>query len=130
MESPHHKEAKAIIDSLRRGGPWAVPWPCLHEFIAVVTSARVFKKPTPIAAAFAAADAWAAGGNLHFLAESSRHLDELRNLAIRAKISGARIHDARIAVICLQHGVRELWTADRDFSSFPQLKTQSPLVEK
>jgi predicted nucleic acid-binding protein len=30
--------------------------------------------------------------------------------------------------LCLQHGVRELWTADRDFSAFPQLKTHNPLV--
>jgi predicted nucleic acid-binding protein len=38
------------------------------------------------------------------------------------------IHDARIAAICLQHGVSELWTADRDFSRFPKVKVRNPLV--
>ena len=54
----------------------------------------------------------------------------LRELARAAKLSGPRIHDARIAALCLHHGVRELWTADRDFSMFPKLKTRNPLVKK
>ena len=29
-----------------------------------------------------------------------------------------------------QHGVRELWTADRNFSVFPKLKTRNPMVKK
>jgi len=35
---------------------------------------------------------------------------------------------AAIAAICLSHGVTELWTADRDFSYFPELRTNNPLV--
>jgi predicted nucleic acid-binding protein len=38
------------------------------------------------------------------------------------------VHDARIAALCLQHGVRELWSADRDFNRFPALRTRNPLV--
>jgi hypothetical protein len=38
------------------------------------------------------------------------------------------VHDARIAALCLQHGVSELLTADRDFSRFPALRTRNPLV--
>jgi len=44
------------------------------------------------------------------------------------QIVGPRVHGARIAALCLQHGVRELWTADRDFSRFPQVKTLNPLL--
>ncbi len=38
------------------------------------------------------------------------------------------IHDARIAAICVSHGVRELWTADRDFSRFRGLAVRNPLI--
>ena len=38
------------------------------------------------------------------------------------------IHDARVAALCLQHGVRELWSADRDFGRFPSLTTTNPMV--
>ena len=73
---------------------------------------------------------WLAGGNVHLLSESSGYFEKLRDLALAAKLSGPRIHDARIAALCLHHGVRELWTADRDFSMFPKLKTRNPLVKK
>lgn len=43
-------------------------------------------------------------------------------------IVGSAIHDARIAAICLSHGVTELWSADRDFLRFPDLKVINPLV--
>jgi len=36
--------------------------------------------------------------------------------------------DARIAALCLHHGVKTLWTADRDFSAFATLKALNPLV--
>jgi uncharacterized protein len=49
-------------------------------------------------------------------------------LLTAGKIAGAQVHDARIATLCLQHGVRELWSADRDFSRYPALKVVNPLV--
>ena len=71
-----------------------------------------------------------ASSSLHILSESPGYFDKLRNLALAAKLSGPRIHDARIAALCLHHGVRELWTADRDFSAFTKLKTRNPLVNQ
>jgi predicted nucleic acid-binding protein len=38
------------------------------------------------------------------------------------------VHDARIAGVCLLHGVRELWTADRDFGRFAELRVRNPLI--
>lgn len=39
------------------------------------------------------------------------------------------MHDARIAALCLLHGVRVLWSADRDFSRFPELAVVDPLAK-
>jgi predicted nucleic acid-binding protein len=43
------------------------------------------------------------------------------------KVRGPLVHDAAIAAICAAHGVRELWTLDRDFSRFPSLRVRNPL---
>jgi toxin-antitoxin system PIN domain toxin len=130
-ESPFHASARDVIDSLRHQSmPWAIPWPCLHEFIGIVTHPRVCQPPTPLNEAMAVLETWQAGGNLHLLAESPGYFEKLRELALAAKLSGPRIHDARVAALCLHHGVRELWTADSDFSRFPKLKTRNPLVKK
>lgn len=61
------------------------------------------------------------------LAESAGYYQTLTALARSGRIVGPRIHDARIAALCLHHGVTELWTADRDFSAFPQLKVRNPI---
>ena len=130
-DSPFHQVAKELIAALRAGpAAWAIPWPCVHEFVAMVTHPKVFKTPTPLPVSFACVDAWIAGGNLLLIGESDGYFEKLRRLATTARLSGSRIHDARIAALCLHHGVSELWTADRDFSAFPQLKVRNPLVRK
>lgn len=130
-DSNLHAAARGLIEALRRqSAPWSIPWPCIHEFLAIVTHPRIYQPPTPAEKAFAAVEAWGAAGNLHFLPESQGYLEKLRRLTVNARLAGPRIYDARIAALCLHHGVHELWTADRDFSAFPQLKTRNPLVKR
>jgi predicted nucleic acid-binding protein len=47
---------------------------------------------------------------------------------LTSHVVGPQVHDARVAALCRLHGIRELWTADRDFSRFPQLRVRNPLV--
>ena len=101
----------------------------MHEFLAVVTHPRIYAPPTPRALAFAAIKAWLESTGSHLLHEGPGYLDKLEKLCAQGKVAGGRIHDARIAAICLNHRVRELWTADRDFSIFPELKTRNPLLD-
>jgi toxin-antitoxin system PIN domain toxin len=122
---------RAVMEKLRPviegSGPWALPWPCLHEFIAITTNSRIYKPASPLSKVFAFLEPLLEAPQLHLLSESSGYFGRLRALAQLGKISGGRIHDARVAALCLHHGVTELWTADRDFSLFPQLKTRNPL---
>lgn len=67
--------------------------------------------------------------SLSLIGETPQHWATLSKLAAQAKVQGGAIHDARIAAICLDHGISELWTADRDFSRFPGLRVRNPLVE-
>ena len=128
-DSEFFAASKKLIDSLRhQSAQWAIPWPCVHEFISIVTHPGIYKPATPIDDALLAVDSWIAGGNVNLLSESPGYYEKLRTISLTAKSSGAVIHDARIAALCLHHGVRELWTADRDFLSFPQLKVRNPLI--
>lgn len=125
-----HDDALALLRPFVEGREqWAVPWPCAHEFISVVTHPRVFAKPTPVDEALDVLADLANSAGFHWLSESPGYFEVLRKVAAPAKVQGGRIHDARIAALCLHHGVRELWTADRDFSMFPKLKIRNPLVK-
>jgi toxin-antitoxin system PIN domain toxin len=126
--SPHHSAARdALADLGRRDLPWAVPWPCVHEFLSVVTGPRM-PDPTPPDEALAAIAALVTLPTVQLLGEARRHLDLLAELVGPNGPRGARVHDAKVAAICLGHGVDELWTADRDYSYFPRLRTRNPLV--
>jgi uncharacterized protein len=129
-EMPLHTEARALLESLPSlTSYFALPWPCVHEFLAVVTNGRIFKEPTPLANAFAAVRALDDSGLFRLLSEGDGYLDRLTDLAITGRISGAMIHDARVAAICNFHGVSELWSADRDFNRFPGLNVRNPLLD-
>jgi toxin-antitoxin system PIN domain toxin len=129
-DSPWHSAAYACVARLAEDrGPWAIPWPCVHEFLAIVTHPRIYDPPTPLPAALDQVDAWLEAPGLQLLAESGGYWPELKRLLDAGRVSGGRVHDARVAALCLQHGVRELWSVDRDFGRFPELRVRNPLLD-
>ncbi len=130
-DSPWHSSALGLLGALAdSGSPWAIPWPCVHEFLAIVTHPKIYDPPTPMETALAAIHAWHSSPALRWIGEGSGYFDTLCSQAKAGKIKGPKIHDARIAAICLHNGVKLLWTADRDFSSFPNLACENPLIRK
>ena len=128
-DSPWHDAAVARITELAEHRvPWAIPWPCIHEFLAIVTHPRIFAPPSPLQAALDQVGAWLEAPSVVLLAEADDYWPTLRIAVVEGRIAGPLIHDARVAALCRLHGVRELWTADRDFSRFPWLVARNPLV--
>lgn len=125
-DSPWHDRSLQRLTELAKRD-WAIPWPCIHEFLAIVTHPRVFDPPTPMTDAWKTVDDWLRAPRLRMLAEIDGYAATLRNLVTTARVAGPRVHDARIAALCLVHGVEALWSADRDFSRFSQLVTHNPL---
>jgi len=130
-ETPWYKAADTAIAELAEGGaPWAVAWPCLHEFLAIVTSPRIFRTPTPLGDALRQIEDWSASPTLQLIGERPGYWDILKTLLEKSHVAGPVVHDARIAAICLQNGVKTLWSADRDFSRFAGLRVQNPVAGK
>ena len=128
-DSPWHDRAYARITELAEGrSSWAIPWPCLHEFLAIATHPRIYNPPTPLAQAIDQIEAWLEAPSLTILSEVDGYWSELRAALETGRVTGPQVHDARIAALCRLHGVRELWTADRDFSRFPGLVVRNPLI--
>ena len=128
-ESPFFNRAIALLRDLVEGRTaWAIPWPCLHEFYGTVTHARRYLPPSSVAIATEQIDEWLRSPSIRMIGETSTHRSVLQSMLVASDVKGPLVHDARIAAICLQHGVREFWTADRDFSRFPALKCRNPLV--
>jgi len=129
-DSPWHPAAYKKVTDLAQGrSAWAIPWPCLHEFLAIVTHPRIYLPPTPLLKALAQVEAWLTSPSLVLLRESEDYWFQLRDCLTKGRIAGPQVHDARVAALCLVHGIRELWTADRDFSRFSTLHVRNPLID-
>lgn len=130
-DSPWHESAYACIVQLAEGrAPWAIPWPCIHEFLAIVTHRAIYAPPTPLETAVDQVEAWLESPSIVLLSESENYWEQLRSILQLGRVTGPQVHDARVAALCLQHGVTELWTADRDFGRFPELNVRNPLVAR
>jgi toxin-antitoxin system PIN domain toxin len=129
-DSGWHAQAYAALTRIAESdSPWCIPGPCLHEFLAIVTHPRIYRPPTPLEAAIGQVDAWCESPSLVIIAEGEGYWQRMRDGLESSQAAGAQVHDARIAALCLHHRVDELWTADRDFSRFTQLKLRNPLIE-
>ena len=127
-DAPRHRAALRCIRKLAEGpAAWAIPWPCVHEFLAVVSSPRIYKPPMPVHRAVQQVENWLESPGLSLIGESLGYWAHLRHILDTAPVRGGAVHDARIAAICRAAGVTELWTADRDFSRFPGLAIRNPL---
>ena len=127
-DSEWHEPAAACVRELAEGtASWALPWPCLHEFLAIVTHERIFSPPSSASKAIEQVNAWLESPSVVLLSETSGYWDVLTGLIERSRVTGPRMHDGRIAALCIHHGVRELLSADRDFSRFGGLRTRNPL---
>jgi uncharacterized protein len=129
-DSTWHAEAKRRLRELAEGrSAWAIPWPCIHEFLAVVTHPRIYDPPSTLAEALDQVSAWLESPSVVLLAETSSYWAVLSTALTAGRVAGPRIHDGRVAALCELHGVRELWSADRDFGRFPRIRIRNPLIE-
>lgn len=127
-ESAHHDEALRLLRRFAQGHEaWAIPWPCMYEFFSVVTNPRIWKtRPTAPGEAWRQMAAWMDAPSLRLLGETAGFAETLSQFVTRPRVRGPIVHDARVAALCVAHGVDTLLTRDRDFHLFPELITRDP----
>jgi toxin-antitoxin system PIN domain toxin len=129
-DSPFHDRARRVVEQLACGSsPWALPWPCIAEFFAVATHPRIYLPASTAEAAIDQVDAWLESPTVHLIAEGDAHWPVLRAMLAGGRVAGPAVHDARVAALCVAHGVSELWSAERDFTRFPAVRLRNPLVD-
>lgn len=127
-DSQFHEAADRELTNLAEGDRlWSIPWPCIHEFLAIVTHPRIYHPPTPAGDALMQVGCWMECPRLQLIGETGDYWNGLKDLVLKGRLSGPKIHDARVAAICLQNGVKILWSADRDFSRVKEIEIVNPL---
>ncbi len=129
-EASEHATAADVVRALAEGPQsWAVPWPCVYEFFSVVTNPRIWKRSASAPEqAWAQLEAWLSSPSLRLLGETDQFATLLGRFLTLPRVRGAVVHDARVAALCVAHGVEALLTRDRDFSLFSDLSTRNPFA--
>ncbi len=94
----------------------------------MVTHPKVFDPPTELDAALEDLESLFGSPSLALLGEGPAHPEHMRRTVREGRAQGNLAHDAHIAALCVEHGVRELLTVDRDFARFPGLEARDPFV--
>jgi toxin-antitoxin system PIN domain toxin len=126
-ETEFHEHAARLITQLAEGErPWAIPWPCVYEYLRVVTHPRLFKPPSTQAEAISRLTMLSGSPSLTFIGSGPLHFSALVDAAEQSGARGNLFFDVHIAALCREHGVSEILTMDRDFSRFSGIKVRRP----
>ena len=127
-ESLWHQAAFALIAELAEGrAAWAIPWPCLHEFLAIVTHPQIYSPPSPLETALAQVEAWLEAPTVVLLAETGSYWPGLRAALMAGRVVGPQVHDARIAALCNLHGSAGTVDGRRGLRPLPGAESPQPV---
>lgn len=127
--APEHAAAHAFLETCRTGSEiWLATWSIFYEFLRVSTHPAVLPRPLALTEAWSFLQAVAASPTFQLLGETERHGEIVSELARRRpSVRGNHVHDFHIAALMLEHGVREIRTADADFHRFRFLQVSNPV---
>jgi len=130
-DSPIHDRCSALLSAWRpRRDAWFITWGICYEFLRVATHPRVLEHPWDAATAFQFIEGLLASPGMTVLRETDRHADVARAVIEETPaLAGNLFHDAHIAILMREHGIRRIVTRDSDFHRFGFLEPIDPLTE-
>lgn len=111
---------------LGRGERVGVPLVTAWAFLRISTNPRLLLSPLSLDRAFALLRDFLSHPRVSVVGPGQDHLQFLEEAARLGKVSGARLTDAVLAALAMEHGAT-LASTDRDFARFPGLRWINPL---
>jgi toxin-antitoxin system PIN domain toxin len=127
--SERHQKARRFLDACAAGPEiLCLAWPTLMSYLRIATHPRIFAAPLSPEEALGNVSALLALPNIRPLAELDGFLEAYRHVTGETPVRGNLVPDAHIATILFQHGVRTLYSHDRDFRKFSSLDLKDPFA--
>lgn len=108
--------------------PLCIPWTVVYEFLRVVTHLHALKRPWSMPEAWAFVTVLAGSPHITMLGAGPGHAAAADRMLSAPGVRGNLVHDAHIAAVLAEHGVRRIYTRDQDFRRFPGLEVVDPLA--
>lgn len=129
--SPFHAKANELLQSCSSGSDlFCLAWPTLMAYLRMVTHPAIVSPPLPVREAEQNVESLLQRSNVRLLSEQEGFWDLYRRSTRDVVVRGKLVPDAHLATLLRQHGVRVLFTNDRDFRKFDFLEIRNPFETK
>lgn len=127
--SPHFERANLFIEScITQKEVFSVGWPTVMSYLRIATHPAVFDHPLSPDEAIANIETLRKLPHTRFLSEDDGFWSVYRAVTSEVPTRGNLVPDAHLAALLRYHGVKTLYTHDRDFLKFPFLDVRDPLA--
>lgn len=117
--------ARRLLENVTETGDApVVPVFCLAEFLRVVTHPNFFRLPSTVEEAIAAVVALIESPSAQVLLPGERFAKLFLETVQQARATGNLVFDAQIVALCREHGVRTIWSNDRDLARFEGIEAR------
>jgi len=96
------------------------------EYLRITTHPAVFANPLAPAAARGNIGSLIDRPHVRMPGEGRRFRDVYRDVTDRIPVRGNLVPDAHLVALMREHGVRAIWTRDRDFREFHGIEAVDP----
>jgi uncharacterized protein len=124
--SPEHEKARICVERLFSGTELVgLPWQTIAAFLRISTNPRL-PGARPAIEATEEVEGWLSQPNVQIVTPGDDHWRVLRRVMLEGQAFGPLVSDAQIAALTIEHGA-VLYSSDRDFARFPELRWVNPL---
>jgi toxin-antitoxin system PIN domain toxin len=126
--SPHHERARLFMEScITQQELFYLGWPTVMSYLRIATHPAVFERPLSASEAMTNIETLLTLPHARFLSEGDGFWDVYRTVTSEVPTRGNLVPDAHLAALLRHHGVKTLYTHDRDFLKFSVLDVRDPL---
>jgi hypothetical protein len=127
--SPHFKQARSFIEScMVEDEVFTLGWATVMGYLRIATHPAVFDRPLSPDEAMANIEMLLNLPQVRILSEEEGFWNVYRATTAEVPTRGNLVPDAHLAALLRQHGVKTLYTHDRDFLKFSFLDVRDPLA--
>jgi toxin-antitoxin system PIN domain toxin len=127
--SPYFEKAKSFIEScIIQQEVFCLGWATVMSYLRISTHPSIFDHPLSPDEAMGNIETLMNLPHARFLSEEERFWEVYRATTGEIPTRGNLVPDAHLAALLRHHGVKTLYTHDRDFLKFSFLNVRDPLL--
>ena len=128
-DSPLHERATALLAEIAIGPELVyLFWPTVMAYLRIATHPAVFARPLSHSDAQSNVETLLALPHVQAAGESDAFWHRFSEVADDVRPTGNLVPDAHIVALMLEHGVRTIWTRDRDYRAFAGIRVKDPFT--